>query len=164
MRPQRELGLWGEAENKAFARLPAVPSRVTDQLLDLVRQSMLPAARAGQLDEFGESVYRYGIQAGLCFAKQQGGPFANRLLQDWVAAIRRRGISGVGQSSWGPTLFAFLPNEPAAEEFVAWCRSELLRSPEAAVVTISSIANHGARLGGRLEEGGWRLETGGGRR
>ena len=41
-------------------------------------------------------------------------------------------------------------NEPAAEEFVAWCRSELFRSPEAAVVTISSIANHGAELGWRL--------------
>ncbi len=158
MRPQRELGLWGEAENNAFARLPAVPSRVTDQLLDLVRQSMLPAARAGQLDDFGESVYQYGIQAGLCFAKQQGGPFANRLLQDWVDAIRRRGVSGVGQSSWGPTLFALLPNEPAAEDFVAWCQSELLRSPDAAVVTISAVANHGAELGSRLEAGGWRLE------
>ena len=107
---------------------------------------MLPAAAANDCDAFGESVYRYGVRAGMCFAQQQGGPFANPQLQDWVAAIRRRGVRGVGQSSWGPTLFALLPSQADAEELVTWCRHELA-DPDANIQpTISPIANHGARL------------------
>ena len=144
--PTGAAGLCGDEENDAFRQLPPVPSRVTRQLLREVRQSMLPAAHSADLEAFGESVYRYGVQAGMCFARQQGGPFASPLLQQWVDAIRRRGVQGVGQSSWGPTLFAFLPDEDAAGQFVDWFRRDVLTAATSASVTVAQVANHGARI------------------
>ena len=47
LRPRKRIGLWGDEENRAFQQLPAVPAEVTAQLLEEVRQFMLPAARAG---------------------------------------------------------------------------------------------------------------------
>jgi predicted sugar kinase len=34
------------------------------------------------------------------------------------------GIEGVGQSSWGPTLFALFENESAADAFVAYAQQD----------------------------------------
>ena len=144
--PRGEAGLWGEAENHAFRQLPPVPAQVTQQLVQEVQQRMLPAARGGQLEQFGESVFRFGVQAGNCFASRQGGPFASPLLEHWVTAIRRRGVHGVGQSSWGPTLFAFLGDEVSAQDFVQWFRRDCLTSSCPASLLSSPIAQEGAHV------------------
>jgi len=70
-----------------------------------------------EFERFGDSVYRYGHQAGMCFAARQGGPFASPRIGALVSTIRGLGVRGVGQSSWGPTVFALLPNEAEAEYF-----------------------------------------------
>jgi beta-RFAP synthase len=118
LRPRRDEGLSGEAERRAFRDLPPVPEAVTRRLWGIVESQMAPAARRGDLAALGESIYQFGREAGLCFAPRQGGPFAGPRLEAWVATIRRLGILGVGQSSWGPTLFALLPDQTAAEKFL----------------------------------------------
>jgi predicted sugar kinase len=123
-----------------------VPTQVTKQLLDEIHHRMFPAARSGKFEDFGESVYQYGVRAGMCFASQQGGPFANELLERWVATIRRRGIQGVGQSSWGPTLFAFLADEGSAQDFIRWFRCDVLTPSSAAALLSSRIAFRGAQI------------------
>jgi len=117
--PRAGRGLWGEEEQKAFEHLPAVPGEVTDELTEEVRDRMLPAAARGRFELFSESVYRYGRVAGMCFAEIQGGPYNGRRLTELVEQVRSMGVSGVGQSSWGPTLFAILPDQTAAEDFAA---------------------------------------------
>ena len=47
-------------ETGAFAELPPIPAETTRQLALEMTQRMLPAAAAGQFDEFSESVYQYG--------------------------------------------------------------------------------------------------------
>lgn len=108
-------GLSGSDEQQAFDNLPPVPDDVTRRLTDEIRLVMLPAAARGDFDEFSESVYRYGRLAGQCFAPIQGGPYNGPDLERLVESIRACGIRGVGQSSWGPTLFALLPDAAAAE-------------------------------------------------
>ena len=83
---------------------------------------MLPALARARFDDFSESVYRYGRQAGLCFAACQGGPYHGHRLSELVNLVRSMGVAGVGQSSWGPTLFAILPSSAAARDFVARLR------------------------------------------
>lgn len=116
-RPTQLTGLAGRSEQQAFERLPPVDERVRDRLWRELVEGILPAAQRGDLNDFGDSVYRYGRQAGMCFAAYQGGPFANPTLASWVERARKLGVRGVGQSSWGPTLFGILPNEDAAAEF-----------------------------------------------
>jgi beta-RFAP synthase len=122
--PQNIRGLSGDAERKAFDQLPPVPRETTTELTREVLLELLPAAIEGRFEEFGSSLYRYGHRAGLCFAAEQGGPFADQRSAALVESIRRRGAAGVGQSSWGPTIFALLPGQVEAEQFVADLRKD----------------------------------------
>jgi beta-ribofuranosylaminobenzene 5'-phosphate synthase len=123
--PHGEQGLSGEAERRAFGDLPPVPLPITRELRREVAEELIPAAVAGQFDRFGQSIYRFGCQAGLCFAARQNGPFAGASIARIVAAIRELGVAGVGQSSWGPTVFALLDSEQAAVQFAGDMRKIL---------------------------------------
>jgi beta-ribofuranosylaminobenzene 5'-phosphate synthase len=121
--PRRETGLFGPQERMAFERLPPVPLAVTNELCRLAMLHLLPAARCTEFDDFSRALYRFGEAAGLCFAAEQAGAFATARLASLVDRIRAQGIEGVGQSSWGPTLFALLSDQAAAESFAAWLAS-----------------------------------------
>ncbi len=115
-------GLSGEQEKASFSQLPPVPAEVTARLRDEIEGQMLPAATAADFTAFGESVYRYGCTAGECYLAEQGGIYASQHAEQLVDAIRSFSIggipqvSGIGQSSWGPTIFALTPSEQVAQE------------------------------------------------
>ncbi len=144
VRPRDERGLSDEAERDAFADLPPVPPQWTEMLRKAATKRLLPAARQGDFVEFSEVLYWFGYAAGLSFAAEQGGAFAGPRLAALVAWIRERGVAGVGQSSWGPTLFAVVPDESAAAELAQRLRAH----PDAGEleVTIASPDNRGARI------------------
>jgi beta-RFAP synthase len=143
--PLQPAGLSGEAEARAFQQLPPVPAQVTERLLRRIDDELLPAARDGDLDRFGEAVYQYGREAGMCFAPLQGGPFANCDLAAWIETLRRRGVRGAGQSSWGPTLFALTASAQGAEELVAWGQRDRPAGNCPVEWRVSRIALEGAR-------------------
>ncbi len=122
---QGERGLAGEAEQRAFCELPPVPVAVTRELHREVENAMLPAARAGAFEAFSRSLYRFGYLAGTCFANRQGGPFAGATVARLVATVRELGVEGVGQSSWGPTVFAVVEDEEAATRLADTLRTRL---------------------------------------
>ncbi len=139
-----EQGLSGDAERRAFAGLPPVPSAVTAELCRLALLGLVPAAASSDFQAFSEALYDYGHLAGSCFAANQGGPFATLRLAELVAIVRGMGVRGVGQSSWGPTLFALFPTEFAAEEFCADFRRHA--SAASLELTIAAPDNQGARI------------------
>jgi beta-RFAP synthase len=143
--PHADEGLSGAAETQAFANLPPVPAETSETLWHLAQEHLAPAARNGQFGRFSESLYQYGHLAGSCFATKQGGPFASPRLARLVETIRALGIRGVGQSSWGPTLFALLPDEAAAVDFV----DQFRRRPDAADQELSIAAPN--RCGAQIE-------------
>jgi len=117
--PQFEEGLSGSSEEGAFGSLPDVPVEITNRLQQELRASMVPAIARGNFDEFSESVYRYGRLSGSCFAKQQGGAYNGPVLTDIVETVRSLGTHGVGQSSWGPTIYSIARNQSDAKKLVA---------------------------------------------
>lgn len=137
-------GLSGAGEIDAFTQLPPVPAETTTRLEDLASSSILPAADSGDLDTFGEALFDYGRLAGECFASVQGGPYASAEIAACVAAIRELGVRGVGQSSWGPTVFAFVENQARAEALVAQLRATAAWANHA--MRITRADNHGAQL------------------
>jgi predicted sugar kinase len=88
-------------------------------LWDELDQRLLPTLAAKDFGGFSESLYQYGILAGNCFSHIQGGPFSSPKAAAVVAEIRAMGFAGVGQSSWGPTLFALAESRKEAAELVA---------------------------------------------
>jgi beta-ribofuranosylaminobenzene 5'-phosphate synthase len=151
-RSEPEAGLSGRPEADAFARLPPVPGHVTSELWEVTRSLMLPALERSDVQEFGEAVYRFNVLAGSTFAPIQGGPFASARSAELVAAIRRFGVPGVGQSSWGPTLFAITGDQTQAESLVAWLTKE--QGVCADNVSIARPNNQGATIEARNRASG----------
>ncbi|MBN9517097.1 beta-RFAP synthase [bacterium] len=110
----------GGREREAFAHAGAVPRPpgLTDALCRIALLGMLPAAVAGDLDGFGEAVFEFNRRAGEPFAESQGGAYAAPEVEAVVTAVRARGVTGVGQSSWGPSVFAVTGSAAEAAELV----------------------------------------------
>jgi predicted sugar kinase len=142
VQPRSAPGLSGGEEQQAFAQVRPVPPATTDALWLEVETQLLPALERCDFDAFAQSVFHYGQTAGLCFAEVQGGPYNGPLLAEIVAAARRLGVAGVGQSSWGPTIFCLLRDDAAASVFVERMRREY--SHFDANYTIARPVNHGA--------------------
>jgi predicted sugar kinase len=121
-----------------------VPGEVTQELWRLTEEEMLPAIRRGDAAAFGEAVYHFGRLAGERFSPVQGGPFASDEIGRMVDAIRAHGVDGVGQSSWGPTVFAMTSSEIEANSLGQWLRSEM-RIAESQI-TITHPNNCGATV------------------
>ena len=89
---RQRQGLSGASERQAFAELPPTAANVTAALCRELLVELLPAAAEGDFEAFGESLYRYGHEAGLLFAQRQGGAYAPGLQTELVAWLRARGV------------------------------------------------------------------------
>ncbi len=118
IRPSGEQGRSGSSERDAFAQLPPVPLETTSQLLSILEQDLIPACQDADIDRLGSAIHAFGRLAGDCFAPCQGGAFANARIARLVETIRELGIPGVGQSSWGPTVFALVDSQQSAAQLV----------------------------------------------
>jgi beta-ribofuranosylaminobenzene 5'-phosphate synthase len=105
--PRRDPGLHGFREVQAFANLPPSPDSLTDRLCRLVLLGLLPAVVERDLPRFGDALEEIQRRVGEGFAPAQGGIYARPELEVIVEAMRLEGLKGVGQSSWGPTLYGF---------------------------------------------------------
>jgi beta-ribofuranosylaminobenzene 5'-phosphate synthase len=115
---KEETGLFGAAEERAFAGLPAVSPAASRELRYLALEVLMATAASNRFAEFCDTLYQFGRQAGMCYAAYQGGPYATPRLERLVEAVRELGALGVTQSSWGPTLCVAMPSQEAAEAFV----------------------------------------------
>lgn len=135
-------GLSGEQEQAAISSLPPVPGGTTARMVQLTMEHLLPAAEQGQFAEFSEHLYQYGRLAGECFAARQGGVYASPQLEQLVAWLRGIGVAGVGQSSWGPTLYALVESQAAAAALVE--RIERERRGDKLELSITPASRQGA--------------------
>jgi beta-ribofuranosylaminobenzene 5'-phosphate synthase len=114
--PRTSQGLSGAPEKEAFAKLPPVPATTSDRLAAELSLELIPAARAADFPRFAASVARYGERAGHCFASIQQGAYVNESVAAIIRTLQNHGANGVGQSSWGPLVFAWAESSCAAEE------------------------------------------------
>ena len=102
----RDSGIHGPREIQAFAELPPFPEALTDRLCRLVLLGLMPAVVERDLPQFGEALEAIQQNVGQGFAPAQGGTF-HPGLESIAIEMKAAGLQGVGQSSWGPTLYGF---------------------------------------------------------
>jgi beta-ribofuranosylaminobenzene 5'-phosphate synthase len=107
VQPPGPSGLHGQAEVRAFADLPPIARDITDALCRLVLLEIYPAVIERDLQAFGAGLTELQARVGACFTPVQGGIYTTPLAAAIVKELVRLGFAGVGQSSWGPTLYAF---------------------------------------------------------
>jgi len=118
LRPTVGAAWHGGREREAFAAAAPRPDGLTDALCRIALLGMLPAAVGGDLIGFGDAVYEFNRRAGEPFAAAQGGAYADPAVAALVDAVRGRGVRGVGQSSWGPSVFAVVGSADEAAQLV----------------------------------------------
>lgn len=124
--PPSDVGLSGESERSAFRCLPPMTARQL-QRLDELQADLMSAARLQDFRSFSERLQVFGQEVGAYFAPLQSGTFGSRRMAELAGWLNRHGIRGVGQTSWGPTLFALCETESdagrLAEQVRCWDRT-----------------------------------------
>lgn len=109
-------GVSGEAETTAFAGLPPFPERQAAHICHLVLMKLVPGLMEKEIEAFGSAITEIQEIVGAHFASKQGGtPWTSRAVGALASRMRDEGATGIGQSSWGPTGFAFVESQKAAE-------------------------------------------------
>ncbi len=111
--PDGTPGLSGAAESEAFRQLPPASEREVEQVAHLVLMQLLPALADADLTAFGSALTEVQRITGGWFASAQGGAFASGMTRELVSRMAEFGAAGVGQSSWGPTVYG-LAHDPDA--------------------------------------------------
>jgi beta-RFAP synthase len=112
----RRQGLHGRAERDAFADLPPLSAETAGHFCRLVLMQALPAMAENDLASFGAAIAEMQARLGDYYAPMQGGRFTSAAVGEVLTTLAREGAHGIGQSSWGPTGFAFAASERAANE------------------------------------------------
>jgi beta-ribofuranosylaminobenzene 5'-phosphate synthase len=107
VQPPGPSGLHGPDEVRAFAELEPIAQDVTDRLCRLVLLEILPAVIERDLPAFGTALSELQARVGASFAPAQGGIYTSPTAAAIVEELKTLGFVGVGQSSWGPILYAF---------------------------------------------------------
>jgi len=138
-------GLNGELEREAFAALPPFSEARAGEICRRVLMQALPALAEHDIAAFGEAITHIQIIVGDYFAPAQNGRrFTSARVEAVVARLLREGATGGGQTSWGPTGFAFVASQAEARRLAERARSD----PAADGLNIEIVEGlaHGARI------------------
>lgn len=142
--PARQ-GLHGPEELAAFAALEPFPAEDAARLCRLVVMKLLPSLAECDLTGFAGAIKELQTRLGDYYAPVQGGQrFTSPQVAAALAVVEREGALGIGQSSWGPTGFAFAGSQAEATRLAMLLRQK----PEGRGLDIRVCAalNRGAEI------------------
>jgi beta-ribofuranosylaminobenzene 5'-phosphate synthase len=141
----RMQGVHGPDERDLFRKLAPSSDSEASHLCRLVLMKALPALVERDILAFGSAIKELQARLGDYFAPLQGGHrFASADVAAALALLEQEGALGIGQSSWGPTGFAFAPSAEAADRVLARaCHDPRCRNVD---IRIYAGLNRGAEI------------------
>ena len=133
-----------EAEEEAFGSLREhePPAELIHKGYFLLAAKLIPAVLEQDAEAFGTALTGIQMTVGRIYQPVQEQLF-NPASQWLIPLLNRSGALGIGQSSWGPTVYAFTDSPAAAERIARTIKAE---AQDRADVTIVSADNTGARI------------------
>jgi beta-ribofuranosylaminobenzene 5'-phosphate synthase len=99
-------GKSGETEDDSMrTAVERADPAIADELSTLLVRRLLPALAAGDREAFGAAVGEFGRLNGAWYADEQGGVYRPPAGELVAALGDSPAVTGVGQSSWGPTVY-----------------------------------------------------------
>ncbi len=120
--PRPAESVSGDAEEEAFARLRPASEQTVAQIAHIVLMRLLPSLVERDLVSFGAALTEAQELVGSCFESVQEGlfhPSGMRLIE----SLKSAGAHGVGQSSWGPAIYAFAAEQAEEGRLLAGARA-----------------------------------------
>jgi beta-ribofuranosylaminobenzene 5'-phosphate synthase len=138
-------GLSGDAEERFFGQLRE-SGHAEPSVSRLLLTALLPGLLAGDVEEFGVALTEIQREVGSIFAAQQGGVF-HPSAASLVDALQALGVSAVGQSSWGPSVYGIVDGPERAAEVADGLRGAAGAGTDVSVVDFDrrgAWVEHGA--------------------
>nr|WP_245404799.1 beta-ribofuranosylaminobenzene 5'-phosphate synthase family protein [Ancylobacter gelatini] len=139
-------GLSGTDEVTAMDTLPPFPDSLAGHLARLTLMQALPALVEEEIGPFGAAIGEIQHRLGEHYAQAQGGRYTSAAVGEAMGWLESQGIAGVGQSSWGPTGFAFIGDAAQAERLL-----DALRQRYAGHATLRFDCVRGRNAGAQIE-------------
>jgi beta-ribofuranosylaminobenzene 5'-phosphate synthase len=143
--PATDPGLSGKKEANAFLNLPKAPSGLVEKISRVLLIQMLPALVEKDISNFGQALTRIQYMVGDCFSSVQGGRFASPISEKMVDFMLSRGAAGIGQSSWGPTVYGLVEGKSKAQILQQEAQDHLDTLGGGQTLLVKPH-NHGARI------------------
>ncbi len=139
------VGLHGNGEREAFAALPPFSGAQAGELCRRVLMQALPALAERDFDAFGAAISEIQAVVGDYFAPAQNGRrFTSASVETTISRLMSGGAAGGGQTSWGPTGFAFAASESEAQKLAALAREDA-KTRGLSIEIVHALA-HGAKV------------------
>lgn len=127
--PQHRQAVSGAKETEWMAELGSLPNPRRNDMLALAQKAFSLAPHSRRFADFTGCLDQYMELAGQLFSRYQGGLYNGQDVATAVDCARRVGLRGIGQSSWGPTVFGFAETPALAQQYAAqltdlrpeWC-------------------------------------------
>ena len=113
--PEQKEKIYGSKEQNAFNFLSPMNEDISGKICRLLLMKLLPGLVEKDLVSFGEAVTDIQNYLGSYFTPIQGGLYASPQGSRIVEFLLSQGAVGVGQSSWGPTIYGFIRQDTKAE-------------------------------------------------
>jgi beta-ribofuranosylaminobenzene 5'-phosphate synthase len=146
--PKQNKGLSNTEEKQAFNKLTPMPADDVAHICRLTMLKLLPALVEHDIESFGDALTRIQILTGKHFAQAQGGTYSSSVASECIEFMKQIGAYGVGQSSWGPALYAVVKQEQAKQALTKV--KGYLRESSGGEAFIAKANNHGATI--RVED------------
>ncbi len=151
----KQRGIHGPAERKAFVDLPPYSAALAADLCRLVVMQILPAVASADFNAFSQAITELQAAVGDHFATAQNGRFSSPLVADALSWMARNGVKGYGQSSWGPTGFAFTQSKSEAKSLIRKLKTQLKHQEtgnkkKAAGIDLSFMLCRACNIGHRI--------------
>ncbi len=127
---ESDSGLHGTTELNAFSTLPRFSDQCAGFLSRQVLARILPGLIENDINEFGLGVREIQQRVGDYFAPAQGGRYTSTAVAEVIEYLIQQQIQGVGQSSWGPTGFAFFDSDTAAHSMMRELQAKFTHLPQ----------------------------------
>ncbi|MFC6955512.1 beta-ribofuranosylaminobenzene 5'-phosphate synthase family protein [Halorubellus litoreus] len=144
--PNADTGRSGSAETESMRSVvETADGSVADAVAGTLTRTLLPAAATDDRQRFAEGMADLGRLNGAWYADEQGGVFRPPVGEIVDALSRSDAVGGVGQSSWGPAVYA-LTSEPHVDDALDAAGRALDTANVDGDVLATAPADDGARL------------------
>ena len=141
--PDKQCGLDEKTEAAVFKKLSPMSDEDSGKICRLVLMKLLPSLLEHDAYAFGEALAKIQKIIGHYFAPAQGGYFSSPVSARLAQYCLEEGALAASQSSWGPSIYAFVEGEEAAYKLKDKMESAL-ESLGGGSVLVAAADNEGA--------------------
>lgn len=143
--PATRHRVFGEVEEKYMMTYTTINESSYCRALEIVFRRLLPAVVERNFTDFVTSVEELDKLTSNYFAAQKGR-FCCKESEVVATALKEAGGEGIGQSSWGPTIYAFFETRKAAENAIKYVEEVTGNKFSFYYIGVLSARNYGARV------------------